>query len=185
MPMSLWFVVKSNRFKGCQSTIFSPPSDPRRVEAEEIVLAKDRHICEHPCMARPAQLVAADRLKIFGLSNGDPDRVRDKPRLIHATRDWVSLDFEARDSERVEHVCARDVQNYRSAPATANGGGARAIRYGNLEDADHFVAVRIDEPPTPLEPDHVDVESVRVVRGILQIRVQRERVESQAKEERD
>src|SRR5207247_7687168 len=100
MPRSLWFVVKSHRFKGFQSTILSPPSDPRRVEAEEIVLAQDPQICEHQCMARPAQLIAADRFKIFGLRSGDADRVRDKPRLIHTTGNCVSFDLEERDSER-------------------------------------------------------------------------------------
>src|SRR5213593_453153 len=179
MPTSLWFVVKSHRFRGCQSTIFSPPLDSRRIEAEEVVRAQDPQICEHERMAGPAELVAADRLKIFGLGSGDADRVRDKPRLIHATGNCVSFDFEERDSERVEHVCARDVQNYGSAPATADGWGTRAICHRNLKCADDFVPVRVNEPPTPLEADDINVESVRVVRGVLQICVERERVEGQ------
>src|SRR5436309_15869313 len=108
MPTSLWFVVKSHRFRGCQSTTFSPPLDPRRIEAEEVVRAQDPEICEHQRMAGPAQPVATDRLKIFGLRSWDSDRVRDKPRLIPATGTCVSFDFEHGASERVETVCARD-----------------------------------------------------------------------------
>src|SRR5207249_10619898 len=146
MPTSLWFVVKSHRFRGCQSTIFSPPLDSRRIEAEEVVRAQDPQICERERMAGPAELVAADRLKIFWLVSGDADRVRDKPRLIHATGNCVSFDFEERDSERVEHVCARDVQNYGSAPATADGCVNRAICHRIIESSDVLLAVPINEP---------------------------------------
>src|SRR2546422_9548483 len=102
MPTSLWFVVNSHRFRGCQSTIFSPPSDPRRIEAEEVVRAQDPQVCEHQRMAAPAQLVAADRLKIFGLRSGDADRACDKRRLIHATGNRVSIALQGRDSEPAE-----------------------------------------------------------------------------------
>src|SRR2546427_11473299 len=112
MPTSLWFVVNSHRFRGCQSTTLSPPLDPRRIEAEEVFRAQDPQICEHERMSGPAQLVAADRLKIFGLRSGDADRVRDKPRLIHATGNCVLVGFEERDSPTAEHVSARYVRSY-------------------------------------------------------------------------
>src|SRR2546428_5565263 len=136
-------------------------------------------------MAGPAELVAPDRLQILGYGVGDANLVRDEPRLIHTTRDRVSLDLEDRDPEGVEHVCARDVEDYGSAPTTADACGARAVCHRDLERADDFVAVRIDEPPTPLESDHVHVERVGVVRGVLQERVERERVQRQAKEKGD
>src|SRR2546426_8585059 len=133
-------------------------------------------------MAGPAELVAPDRLQILGYGVGDANLVREKPRLIHTTRDRVSLDLEDRDPEGVEHVCARDVENYGTAPATADAGGTGAVCHRYLERADDLVTVRLDEPPTPLESDDVHIERVRVVRRILQKRVERERVQREAKE---
>src|SRR5438128_3211153 len=158
------------------------PLGPRRVEAAKVVLVQDPQMSEHERMARPAQLVAPDRLKIVGYPLRDADLVRDKPRLIHATRDRVSLDLEDRDPEGVEHVCARDVENYGPAPATADAGSTGAICYRDLERADDFVTVRICEPPTQLESDDVHVEWLWVVRQGLQKRVERERVERQSEE---
>src|SRR2546428_2556625 len=133
-------------------------------------------------MAGPAELVAPDRLQILGYGVGDANLVREKPRLIHTTRDRVSLDLEDRDPDGVEHVCARDVENYGTAPATADAGGTGAVCHRYLERADDLVTVRIDEPPTPLESDDVHIERVRVVRRVLQERVERERVQGEAKE---
>src|SRR2546425_613893 len=133
-------------------------------------------------MAGPAELVAPDRLQILGYRVGDANLVREKPRLIHTTRDRVALDLEDRDPEGVEHVCARDVENYGPAPTTADAGSTGAVCHRDLERADDLVTVRIDEPPTPLESDDVHIERVRVVRRVLQKRVERERVQREAKE---
>src|SRR5256712_2760905 len=133
-------------------------------------------------MAGPAELVAPDRLQILGYGVGDANLVREKPRLIHTTRDRVSLDLEDRDPEGVEHVCARDVENYGPAPTTADAGGTGAVCHRYLERADDLVTVRMDEPPTPLESDDVHIERVRVVRRIVQKRVERERVQREAEE---
>src|SRR3989442_4077047 len=133
-------------------------------------------------MAGPAELVAPDRLQILGYGVGDANLVREKPRLIHTTRDRVSLDLENRDPEGLEPVCARDVENYGTGPATADAGGTGAICHRYLERADDLVTVRIYEPPTPLESDDVHIERVRVVRRVLQKRVERERVQREAKE---
>src|SRR5207244_10716381 len=104
MPTSLWFVVNSHRFRGCQSTTLSPPLDPRRIEAEEVVRAQDPQICEHERMAGPAQLVAADRLKIFGLRSGDSYRVRDKQSMIRGIGYLYSFVYADRASVSVDNV---------------------------------------------------------------------------------
>src|SRR5438132_7418223 len=136
-------------------------------------------------MAGPAELVAPDRLQILGYGVGDANLVREKPRLIHTTGDRVALDLEDRDPEGVEHVCARDVENYGPAPTTADAGSTGAVCHRDLERADDLVTVRIDEPPTPLESDDVHVERVRVVRRVLQKRVEGERVQRQSEEQGD
>src|SRR5439155_25530874 len=179
MPTSLWFVVKSHRFKGCQSTMMKPPLNPREVPVVEAVWALNDQVRHHQRVAGPTQLIATDRL------GEDARLLGHKPSLVDSTWDCVPLDLEVVDPERVEYVRARDVQDHGAAPATADAWRARAVDLRNPEFADEFPGVRIDESPAPLEPDHVHVESIRVVRRVLEICVERECVEGQSEEQGD
>src|SRR5206468_6895858 len=135
------------------------------VPSAEIVPGEDEEVREHEGVAGPAQLVTPDRFAIFRNRVRNADLVRDKPRLIHPTWDGIPLDLEDRNPERVEDVRARDVQDDGPAPASAHRGRARPINDRDAKLVDCLMAVRIDEPPAPLKADHIDVESVRVVRG--------------------
>src|SRR5256885_2587403 len=148
----------------------------------EIVPGEDEEVREHQGVAGPAELVTPDRLAIFRDRVRNADLIRDKPRLIHPTRDGIPLDLEDRNPERVEDVRARDVQDDGPAPASAHRGRARPIHDRDAKFADGFTGVRIDEPPAPLKADDIDVEGVRVVRGGLQIGVEGERVQGEAEE---
>src|SRR5438445_11892774 len=99
-------------------------------------------------MAGPAELVAPDRLQILGYRVGDANLVREKPRLIHTTRDRVWLDLEHRDPEGVEHVCARDVETYVTVPATADAGVTGTVLHRYPQRPVSSVVFRTDEPTT-------------------------------------
>src|SRR5919201_3123269 len=133
MPTSLWFVVTSHRFNGCQSTMCQPRLHPCRIECAEVVLGQDPQIRVHEGMPRTAQLVAADRLEVLRLGLWDADLVGHEPRLIHAAGNRIPLDLEGGDAERVEDVRAGDVQDDRSAPAAADARGACGVPHGNLQ----------------------------------------------------
>src|SRR5438093_305167 len=117
----------------------------------EAVWALNDQVPHHQRVARPAQLVASDRLE------EDARLLGHEPRLVDSTRDGVPLDLQVWDSERVEYVRARDVQDHGTAPASADRRRAGSIDLRNPELPDEFPGVRIDESPAPLEPDHVHV----------------------------
>src|SRR2546428_12105176 len=117
----------------------APPLDPREVPVVEAVWALNDQVRGHHRVARPAQLVASDRL------GEDARLIGHEPRLVDSTRDGVPLDLQVWDSERVEYVRARDVQDHGATPATADARRAGAVDFRNAELADEFPGVRIDE----------------------------------------
>src|SRR5438552_15754933 len=121
-------------------------------------------------------MVLGDRLR-------DAELVRDEPRLVHPAGDRVPLDLEDRDAEGMEDVLARDVQDDGPAPTAAHRGGAGAIDDGHAEFANELTPVGVHEAPSPLEADAVNVESVRIVRGVLEKSVEGEGVDRQAEKQ--